>query len=57
MKMRRQFAYERFKRDIEACQEVKQLQEIAKRLLKLYLVQQEAVESLSNNGWLSSKDD
>lgn len=55
--MRRQFAYERFKRDIEACQEVKQLQEIAKKLLKLYLVQQEVVENLNNNGWLPSKDD
>ena len=57
MKMKRQFAYERFRRDIEACQEVKQLQEISKKLLKLYLVQQEAVESLSNGGWLPSKSD
>jgi len=55
--MKRQFAYERFRRDIEACQEVKQLQEISKKLLKLYLVQQEAVESLSNGGWLPSKSD
>jgi hypothetical protein len=55
--MKRQFAYERFRRDIEACQEVKQLQEIAKRLLKLYLVQQEVVESLGKNDWLASKSD
>lgn len=54
--MNRQFAYERFKRDIESCQEIKQLQEIAKKLLKLYLAQQEAVELLTKKGWLPSKD-
>lgn len=54
--MKRQFAYERFRRDIDNCQDIKQLQEIAKRLLKLYLVQQEAVEAFSDKGWLPSKN-
>jgi hypothetical protein len=56
MQMKRQFAYERFRRDIENCQDIKQLQEIAKKLLKLYLVQQEAVEAFSDKGWLPSKN-
>lgn len=56
MEMRREFAYERFRRDIDSCEDVEQLQKIAKNLLKLYLAQQEAVTSLINQNWLPKQD-
>lgn len=50
--MKRQFAYERFARNVKACSDVKELQEIACKFLRLYLTQQEAVETLIKQNWL-----
>jgi len=50
--MKRQFAYERFARNVKGCNDVKELQEIACKFLRLYLTQQEAVETLIKQNWL-----
>lgn len=52
VEMKREFVYERFARDIKACGNVKDLQDIACKFLRLYLAQQEAVDSLIKQGWL-----
>tara|TARA_R100000951_G_scaffold114905_2_gene121291 strand:+ start:7658 stop:7831 length:174 start_codon:yes stop_codon:yes gene_type:complete len=57
MNVNRQFVYERFSRDINGCSDTKALREIACKFLKLYLYQQEAVESMIYNGWLPENKD
>jgi len=52
MDAKREFAYERFRRDIQTCHDVKELQELACKFLRLYLAQQEAVDALVSKGWL-----
>ena len=52
MDAKREFAYERFRRDIQTCEDVKQLQELACKFLRLYLTQQETVDTMARNGWL-----
>ena len=52
MDANREFVYERFRRDIQTCEDVKQLQELACKFMRLYLSQQETVDSLVRNGWL-----
>ena len=52
MDEKREFAYERFRRDIQTCGDVKQLQELACKFLRLYLTQQETVDAMARNGWL-----
>jgi len=55
--MKREFVYERFKRDIYGVEDVKKLQELACKFLHLYLAQQETVEALINQKWLPNKED
>jgi len=52
MEAKREFAYEKFRRDIQTCSDVKELQELSCKFLRLYLGQQELVENLIAKGWL-----
>jgi hypothetical protein len=54
MDSKREFAYEKFRRDIQSCSDVKELQELSCKFLRLYLSQQEMVENMISKGWLSS---
>lgn len=54
MDSKREFAYEKFRRDIQSCSDVKELQELSCKFLRLYLGQQEVVETMISKGWLSS---
>jgi hypothetical protein len=54
MDSKREFAYEKFRRDIQSCSDVKELQELSCKFLRLYLGQQEMVEAMISKGWLSS---
>jgi hypothetical protein len=55
MDTKREFAYERFRRDIQSCSDVKELQELACKFLRLYLAQQEAVDAMVTKGWLPAE--
>jgi len=55
MEAKREFAYEKFKRQIQYCSDVKELQDIACKFLRLYLAQQEMVDTMLRKGWLSTK--
>lgn len=56
MDSKREFAYEKFRRDIQSCSDVKELQELSCKFLRLYLGQQEMVEAMISKGWLYSAD-
>ena len=55
MEAKREFAYEKFKRQIQSCSDVKELQDIACKFLRLYLAQQEMVDKMILKGWLSTE--
>jgi len=50
----REFAYERWKRDIQAITNLSDAKETACKFLSLYLNQQEVVDSMIKKGWLPS---
>ena len=52
MDTKREFIYERFKRDIQGMDNLKDAQETACKFLRLYLAQQDIVDELINKGWL-----
>ena len=52
MDTKREFIYERFKRDIQGMDNLKDVQETACKFLRLYLAQQDVVDELINKGWL-----
>ena len=52
MDTKREFIYERFKRDIQGMANLKDVQETACKFLRLYLAQQDIVDELVNKGWL-----
>jgi hypothetical protein len=52
MDTKREFIYERFKRDIHGMDNLKDVQETACKFLRLYLAQQDIVDELINKGWL-----
>jgi hypothetical protein len=52
MDTKREFIYERFKRDIQGMDNLKDVQETACKFLRLYLAQQDIVDALINKGWL-----
>ena len=52
--MHRNFALHKFRRNIEGCSDVKELQKISVNLLQLYLRQQDTVNQLIKKGWLPS---
>jgi len=55
MEAKREFAYEKFRRQIQSCSDVKELQDISCKFLRLYLAQQEMVDTMIRRGWLSTK--
>jgi len=55
MEAKREFAYEKFRRQIQSCSDVKELQDIACKFLRLYLAQQEMVDTMLRKGWLSTE--
>ena len=48
----RLFQLERIRRTLRDCEDPEQLREIAESVLKMYLLQQQTVERLINQGWL-----
>jgi len=52
MDTKREFIYERFKRDIQGMDNLKDVQETACKFLRLYLAQQDIVDELIKKGWL-----
>lgn len=52
MDTKREFIYERFKRDIQGMDNLKDVQETACKFLRLYLAQQDIVDELVSKGWL-----
>jgi hypothetical protein len=52
MDTKREFIYERFKRDIQGMDNLRDVQETACKFLRLYLAQQDIVDELVNKGWL-----
>ena len=46
METKREFAYERVRRQIQACSDVKELQELSCKFFRLYLAQQEMVDKI-----------
>jgi hypothetical protein len=52
MDTKREFIYERFKRDIQGMDNLKDVQDTACKFLRLYLAQQDIVDELVNKGWL-----
>jgi len=52
MDTKREFIYERFKRDIQGMDNLKDVQDTACKFLRLYLAQQDVVDELINKGWL-----
>ena len=54
MEAKREFAYEKFRRQIQSCSDVKELQDIACKFLHLYLAQQEMVDKMIQKKFLST---
>ena len=52
MDAKREFIYERFSRDIKGIDNIKDVQEIACKFLRLYLSQQDVVDDMVRKGWL-----
>ena len=55
MEAKREFVYEKFRRQIQCCSDVKELQELSCKFLRLYLAQQDMVETMLRKGWLSAQ--
>ena len=52
MDTKREFIYERFRRDIQGIDNLKDAQEIACKFLRLYLAQQDVVDGFIRKRWL-----
>lgn len=52
MEAHRSFALQKFKLDIEKCDNKTELQKIAVDLMQLYMRQQDTVKDLVRKGWL-----
>lgn len=52
MEMHRDFELQRFRRKIENCSDIKELQEMSVKLMQLYMRQQDTVNQLIKKGWL-----
>ena len=55
MEMHRSFALQRFRRTIEECTDISELQQIAIKLMQLYLHQQDTINQMAKNGWLQTE--
>ena len=52
--MHRKFALQRFRRKIEGCTDVSELQQMSVKLMQLYLHQQDTINQMVKKGWLPS---
>lgn len=57
MEMHRNFALQRFRRKIEGCTDISELQQMSVKLMQLYLHQQDTINQMVNKGWLPSEND
>ena len=54
MEMHRNFALQRFRRKIEGCTDIGELQQTSVKLMQLYLHQQDTINQMVKKGWLPS---
>ena len=52
MEMHRNFALQRFRRKIEGCTDIGELQQMSVKLMQLYLHQQDTINQMVKKGWL-----
>lgn len=52
--MHRNFALQRFRRKIEGCTDIGELQQMSVKLMQLYLHQQDTINQMVKRGWLPS---
>lgn len=50
--MHRTFALQKFRRNIETCRNVEELQDTAVKIMQLYLRQQDTINEMVKKGWL-----
>ena len=50
--MHRNFALQRFRRKIEGCTDIGELQQMSVKLMQLYLHQQDTINQMVKKGWL-----
>jgi hypothetical protein len=55
MEMHRSFALQRFRRKIEGCTDISELQQMSVKLMQLYLHQQDIINQMVKKGWLPSE--
>ena len=55
MEAHRSFALQRFKLNIQKCEDTKELQKIAVDLMQLYMRQQDTISQLVRKGWLPTE--
>lgn len=55
MEMHRNFALQRFRRKIEGCTDIGELQQMSVKLMQLYLHQQDTINQMVRKGWLPSE--
>ena len=53
--MHRNFALQRFRRKIEGCTDIGELQQMSVKLMQLYLHQQDTINQMVRKGWLPSE--
>lgn len=53
--MHRNFALQRFRRKIEGCTDIGELQQMSVKLMQLYLHQQDTINQMVKKGWLPSE--
>ena len=53
--MHRSFALQRFRRKIESCTDIGELQQMSVKLMQLYLHQQDTINQMVKKGWLPSE--
>ena len=52
MDTHREFALQKFRKDIEKCRDVKELQQMSIKLMQLYLRQQDTINKMVAEGFL-----
>lgn len=55
MELHRNFALQRFRRKIEGCTDIGELQQMSVKLMQLYLYQQDTINQMVKKGWLPSE--
>lgn len=57
MELHRNFALQRFRRKIEGCTDIGELQQMSVKLMQLYLYQQDTINQMVKKGWLPAEND